>query len=85
MTQGPLGPPEAEVDLTGEIPITLPKGPTVGERLTLRRESARGWLAAALAGLLVLVDAALLILATLKIHPFDRDVLPLLLTAFSIL
>jgi len=30
--------------------------------------------------LLVLVDAALLILATLKIHPFDRDVLALLLT-----
>jgi len=80
MTQGPPEPLETEVDFTGETSITLPQGPTIGERITLRRESARGWLAAALVGLLVLVDAVLLILATLKIHPFDRDVLALLLT-----
>src|SRR5215475_10279199 len=80
MTQDPPGPPETEVDFTGETPITLPQGPTVGERVILRRELVRGWLAAALVGLLVLVDAAILILATLKIHPFDRDVLALLLT-----
>ena len=80
MTQGPPEVPEAEVDFTGETPIILPQGPAIGERVTLRRELVRGWLAAALVGLLVLVDAAILILATLKIHPFDRDVLALLLT-----
>jgi hypothetical protein len=80
MTEGPREPPETEVDFTGETPITLPQGPTVGEKVTLRREFVRGWLAGGLVGLLFLLDAALLTLATLKIHPFDRDVLALLLT-----
>lgn len=80
MTQGPPEPPETEADFSGETPIPLPQGPTVGEKVTLGRELVRGWLAGGLIGLLFLIDAAILTLATLKIHPFDRDVLALLLT-----
>jgi hypothetical protein len=80
MTQGPPEPRETEADFTGETSIALPQGPTVGERVTLGRELVRGGLAGALIVLLFLIDAAILILATLKIHPFDRDVLALLLT-----
>lgn len=80
MTQGPPEPLETEADFSGETPIPLPQGPTVGEKVTLGRELVRGWLAGGLIGLLFLIDAAILTLATLKIHPFDRDVLALLLT-----
>jgi hypothetical protein len=81
VTQGqPEGPPETEADFTGEPPTARPPGPSIGNTIALRRERARGWLAVALVGLLVAVDAAVFILAAALVRPFDRDLLALLLT-----
>lgn len=89
MTQGPPGPPDDEVDFTDEedeadftdeSDTQLPPGPRVADKIAVGRERIRGSLAVALVGLLVLLDAIVLILAALKVRPFDRDLLEFLLT-----
>ena len=80
MTQGPPEePPETEADFTGEASTPPLLGPSVGDKIAVGRERARGWLAGSLVGLLVAVDAAVFILAAVLVRPFDRDLLALLL------
>jgi hypothetical protein len=72
-------PPAAEADFTGEASTTRPSGPSIGDKIAAGRERTRGWLAAALVGLLVLLDATILILAVAKIRPLDHDLLAILM------
>jgi hypothetical protein len=75
----PDDPPPEEVDFTGESDTPLPPGPTIGDKIARQRESIRAWLAGGLAALLALLDLSVLILAFLKVHPLDHDLLDILL------
>jgi uncharacterized membrane protein YccC len=80
VTQGsPEEPPGSEADFTDEADLLPPAGPSVGDPVAEGRERMRGVLAGVLVGLLVLLDAAILVLGVLKVRPFDRDLLALLL------
>jgi len=79
MTHGPAEPPGAVADFTEEVATAVPPDPSLGDTIAKGRELVRGSLAFMLVGLLVLLDASILLLA-LKVHPFDRDLLALLLT-----
>jgi hypothetical protein len=70
---------EPEADFTDEATVPLAPSPGIGDRIAEGRERVRGWLAAALVGLLVLLDAGILILAVLKVRPFDRELIALLM------
>lgn len=70
----------ARVDFTDEEPTPPSPGPSLGDTITLARELVRGRLAGALVGLLVAVDAVILILAGTLVRPFDRESMALLLT-----
>ena len=67
-------------DFAADPDLPLPPGPRIGDEIEIKRENVRGWLAGGLILLLVGLDAVLVILAALKVRPFDRDLLALLLT-----
>ena len=75
----PLKRAEREADFTNESAAPLPPGPSIGDKIAEAREKVRGRLAGALVALLVLLDAAILILAVAKVRPFDHDLLDILL------
>jgi hypothetical protein len=80
MSHGPPEPPEIEADFTRDDGAPVPRGPSVGDKIDQEREVVRGSLAFTLVGLLVAVDIGIFALAAWKVHPFDRDLLALLLT-----
>ena len=80
MTQGSPESPGSEADFTDEAGAPLPPpGPSIGDKIAEGREKARGRLAGSLVGLLVLLDAGILLLAVLKVRPFDRELIALLM------
>lgn len=79
MTQPPSELPESDADFTDEATTPLPLGPNIGDKIAEGRERVRGWLAGALVGSLILLEAGLLVLAVLKVRPFDQDLLALLM------
>ena len=79
MTQGTPESPEIDGDFLNEVPTPPLPGPRLGDILAERRERARARLAGVLVGLLVVLDAAILILAVAKIRPLDHDLLAVLM------
>lgn len=76
----PPQPSAPDYDFTAEPDASPPPAPTLGDKVSLRRERVRGWVAGGLIALLVGLEAALLVVAVLKVRPFTSDFFALLLT-----
>jgi hypothetical protein len=73
-------PAEPDYDFTGESDLPSLPSPGIGNKIALEREHVRSWVAGGLLALLVGLEIALLLVAVLAVHPFDRDTFALLLT-----
>lgn len=76
----PGEPSASDYDFTAEPDVSPPPIASLGDKVALKRERMRGWVAGALIALLVSLEAALLVVAVIKVRPFNSDFFALLLT-----